>query len=150
MSLEFLIRLVVIVGGSAILFGCEQCSECSNDYEARFRFVDSSRTEILKDVNSLSIVDFNGYNYLVKREASETDTFFVASFVAPTSDTESPDTVLFLYDNALIDSVGIDYTYSSDSRCCNNTFLVGRLNFLNRNAARRIKTEYSIYDVILD
>ena len=147
---KYFIHLVVLVGTTTLIFGCEKCEECSNDYQARFRFVDSTRTEILKEVGSLSVVDFSGNNYSVEREVTGTDTFYIANLVAPTSEAESPDTVLFLYDNALIDSVGVDYSYSSDSKCCNNTFLVGKLNFLNRDAARRIKTEYSIYDIIID
>lgn len=150
MSLKFLIRLVVIVGAITSINGCEKCNDCTNDFQARFRFVDSTRTEILKDVSSLSIIDFSGNNYSIEREATQTDTFFVANFTAPVVDPDNPDTVLFLYNNTLIDSVAVDYSFSNDSQCCTNTFQVGKLNFLSRDAARRIKPEYSIYDVILD
>lgn len=129
---------------------CEKCNECSTDLSTRFRFVDSLRNEILTDPTQVSIVDFQNNEYPVLREIVEMDTFYLVDFRPLTPELESPDTVLFTYSNALVDSVEVDYTFSSDSRCCNNTLTVGRLVFFNRDAARRILPNYFIYDIIIE
>ncbi|WP_350111137.1 hypothetical protein [Fulvivirga sp.] len=106
--------------------------------------------EILDDPALLSIIDFNNNSYTIERDIVEEDTFYIADLSAISIELERPDTVLFTYDNLLIDSVAIDYVFSSDSRCCQNTLKVNRLNFFNRDEARRIKPNFSIFDIIID
>ncbi len=143
------LKLIVFSIMAASALSCEKCNECSSDLSARFRFVDSLRSEILTDVSQVSIVDFQNNEYPVLREVVEADTFYLADFRPLTPELESPDTVLLIYNNALVDSVEVDYTFSSDSRCCTNTLTVGRLVFFNRDAARRILPSYFIYDIII-
>lgn len=143
-------KLVVISFFTLGALGCEKCNECSNDLSSRFRFVDTLRNEIFKDPDLVSIIDFQANDYPIIREANETDTFYVADFRPLTPELESPDTVLVFYNNALVDSVEIGYTFSSDSRCCTNTLTVGSLNLFNRNAARRIRPAFPIYDIIIE
>ncbi|QSE95888.1 hypothetical protein [Fulvivirga lutea] len=150
MKQNLLFKLFVLFGCASAFSGCESCDECSNDLSARFRFVDSNREEILDDPTLLTIIDLNNNSYTIDREVVEEDTFYVANLSPMNMEFESPDTVLFTYDNMLIDSVAIDYTFSSDSRCCQNTLKVNRLNFFNRDEARRIKPGFSIFDVIID
>ncbi|MEQ8926223.1 MAG: hypothetical protein RLO81_10450 [Fulvivirga sp.] len=150
MKQRLFFKLVVLFGCVSVFSGCESCDECSNDLSARFRFVDSNRMEILDDPALLSIIDFNNNSYTIERDIVEEDTFYIADLSAISIELERPDTVLFTYDNLLIDSVAIDYVFSSDSRCCQNTLKVNRLNFFNRDEARRIKPNFSIFDIIID
>lgn len=129
---------------------CEKCEECAADLSARFRFVDINRDEIFADQNELIINDFSGLTYPALREATETDTFYIIDLRPQSVEFESPDTLLFRYSGALIDTVDVQYTFSSDSRCCKNTLTVNRLNFLNRDVARVLKPEFNIFDVIIE
>ncbi len=144
--LSFVVLFLLALGFSA----CEKCEECSADLSARFRLVDSARTEILTDLSQLTIQDLEGNIYEAIRQGDEIDTFYLVDLAPLSLELESPDTLIMSYSNALIDTVDVGYSFSSDSRCCTNTFIVGRLTFFNRDAARRIRPNYSIYDVIIN
>jgi hypothetical protein len=128
---------------------CSKCDECHNDLSAKFRFVDTLRNEINKDVSLVEIVDFDGNSYPVERSIIEEDTLYSTDLLT-LFETENPDTVLFSYNHQLIDTVAVNFTFSSDSRCCSNTRKVGKLTFFNRQAARRIKPLFSIYDIVIN
>ncbi len=131
-------------------FSCTTCNECPADLTARFRFVDTLRNEIYADPTLVSIEDLNGGLYALTRDALEEDTFYLVDFKPLALDMAKPDTVLAKQNGALIDTIFIHYTFSEDSDCCTNNLKVGRLDFAKSDAARRIKPNYSIYDIIVD
>lgn len=145
-SISFYFVLLMLALG---IFACEKCEECSADLSARFKFVDSTRVEIFSDPGQLSIIDLNGNSFSFERTATDLDTFYVADFRPLSVEIESPDTVLMIYSGGLVDTVNVQYTFSSDSRCCKNTLTVNRLNFLNRDVARVLKQEFIIFEAII-
>lgn len=144
------LKLLIIVFFAVGAFSCEKCNECSNDLSSRFRFVDTLRNEIYVEPDLVKIIDLENNDYPIIREVVQTDTFYLADFRPLTPELESPDTVLLLYNNNIIDSVIVNHTFSSDSRCCTNTLMVGSLFFFEKNAAKRILPAYYIYDIIID
>jgi hypothetical protein len=141
---------VVLLLLALILSSCSTCNDCYNDLSTRYRMVDSTRNELFKDINLIEVKDLDGNLYLTEREVLDTDTFYVTNLSALSIELEKPDTILIIYNNMLIDSVNVGYSFSSDSRCCTNTLKVGSMQFFNRGAAKRIKPLYYIYDIVID
>jgi hypothetical protein len=129
---------------------CSKCDECASDFSARFRFVDTLRQEINEDPSLIEVSDLFGNLYEVEREELEADTFHVVNLFAISTEFDNPDTLLIKYNNTFIDTVDVGYTYSSDSRCCTNTLTVGKLEFFNKTTTRRIKPEFTIYDIRIE
>ncbi len=141
-----IIVLLLVLG----LVACSKCDECPNDFSTRFRFVDTLRQEINKDPSLIAFSDLIGNTYEVSRVELEEDTFHIVNLMAISTEFDNPDTLLLRYNGTFIDTVGVGYTYSSDSRCCTNTLRVGKLEFFNKTSTRRIKPEFTIYDVRIE
>lgn len=142
----FVVVLLLVFG----VMSCSKCDECPNEFSARFRFVDTLRQEINTDPNLIEITDLLGNPYDISRKETEEDTFHLVNLMAISSEFDNPDTVLLRYNNIFIDTVGVGYTFSSDSRCCTNTLTVGKLEFFNKTYTRRIKPGFVIYDVRIE
>ena len=142
----FVVVLILVFG----VMACSKCDECPNDFSARFRFVDTLRQEINEDPALIKMIDLFGNSYEVSRKETENDTFHVVNLMAMSVEFDNPDTLLLTYNNIFIDTVGVGYTYSSDSRCCTNTLMVGKLEFFNKTSTRRIKPEFVIYDIRIE
>ncbi|MTI41100.1 hypothetical protein [Fulvivirga lutimaris] len=142
----FVVVLILVFG----VMACSKCDECQSDLSARFRFVDTLRQEVNEDPALIEMVDLFGNTYDVSRKETEEDTFHVVNLMSISTEFDNPDTLLLRYNNIFIDTVGVGYTFSSDSRCCTNTLMVGKLEFFNKTSTRRIKPEFVIYDVRIE
>ncbi|HNP19115.1 MAG TPA: hypothetical protein PKL31_11810 [Fulvivirga sp.] len=128
---------------------CSTCEECQNDLTTKYIFVDTLRNEILKDASLVNVVDLTGVTYPTERVVIEEDTLY-STDLADLFNSDRADTVLITYNNQLIDTVAVSFSFSSDSRCCANTQKVGKLTFFNRQTAKRIKPLFSVYNIIID
>ena len=142
--------IVVLLLLAFMISSCSQCNDCQSDFSVRYRIVDNARNELFKDINLIEVKDLDGNSYNTEREAVDLDTFFVTNLSAFSLELVKPDTIIIIYDNMQIDSVNVGYTFSNDSRCCTNTLTVGQFQFFKRDAAKRIKPDYYIYDIVID
>ncbi len=128
---------------------CSTCEECQDDLTTKYIFVDSLRNEILKDASQVNVVDLTGVSYPTERIVVDEDTLY-STDLSELFNSDRADTLLFTYNNQLIDTVAVNFTFSSDSRCCSNTQKVGKLTFFNRQTAKKIKPLFSVYNIIIE
>mgnify|MGYP001126527155 CR=1 FL=1 len=134
-----------------VMIGCSpSCEECSDDYDLHFKFVNEEGDEILTDGSKLRLTDKLNNEFSIDREGTETDTAFVVSLIQPNPDIPEPDTIIFFYENAIIDSASVKFGFQRDSDCCFNPRIVENITLFNLESARLIKREFDIYRITVE
>lgn len=112
-------------------------------------FVDDSGEEILND-GKLKLTDKRSNEFAIERAESESDTSFVVNLVQSSADIPEPDTIIFFYENAIIDSATVKFGFQRDNDCCVNPRVVESITLHNLNAAKLIRREYNIYRITVE
>ena len=126
------------------------CEECDDDYALHFKFINKEGQEVLNDGGSLTLTDQLSNEFTIERKETETDTAFVVSLFQSNPDLPEPDTVIFFYNNALIDSATVKFGFQRDNDCCVNPRVVESINLHNLESSKLIKREFNIYRITVE
>lgn len=134
----------------AVTSACSpSCEECENNFSLHFMFVDESGEEILND-GKIKLTDKLRNEFAIERAESESDTSFVVNLVQSSADIPEPDTIIFFYENAIIDSATVKFGFQRDNDCCVNPRVVESITLHNLNSAKLIRREYNIYRITVE
>ncbi|MTI22824.1 hypothetical protein E1176_17460 [Fulvivirga sp. RKSG066] len=116
----------------------------------RFKFKNQQGDEVLKDPAPLKITDLQSNVFSPEREETETDSVFLLSLNSENQTLNLPDTLVFLYDNAVIDTAAINYGFKRDSECCRNPRVIEGIETLNLPFVKLIKREFNVYSITVE
>jgi len=128
----------------------KSCEECSDDFSLRFRIQNTEGEELIDEVNGLSLVTLDGNSLEIEREETETDSVFYTSMDMEIRSSEVSDTVIFFYNDAIIDSASVTYGFKRDSECCTNPRQVENMATLNLQSIKLIKREFNVYTIVVE
>ncbi len=126
------------------------CEECNDDYALRFKFVNKDGKKVLDEVGKLKLTDLLNNEFPIELKETESDTSFFVNLVQSSPDIPEPDTVIFFYENAVIDSVSVKFGYQRDSDCCVNPRVIESIKPHNLQSVKLIKRAYNIYRITVD
>jgi len=128
----------------------DKCDECPDDYKLRFNFRNADKEQIFKDINLVSVTDLSNNPLTVSAEINDGDSLFLLSLDEVTKE-ELPDTIVFSYNNQVIDQGAINYGYQQDNdECCNNPRIIDGVSMVDLQAVRLIKREFDVYSIIVE
>ncbi|MEM9858774.1 MAG: hypothetical protein AAF843_15555 [Bacteroidota bacterium] len=135
----------------ALIFGaCDKCDECVSEFDFQFQFINLNNNELFSDLAQLQVTDLRNTSFEPERIVQDEDTIYSVALLYDDPLLAPPDTILLSYNNALIDTVAVDISFSNDSDCCNNVLEVGSVRFFNRRTSRLIRPSGNVYNVLIE
>ncbi|TRX56056.1 hypothetical protein FNH22_16900 [Fulvivirga sp. M361] len=133
-----------------VLNACNKCDECTGKFDLRLQFSDLNNTPVLTQVDSLLVTDLSGVPFMAESVLSIEDTIFQVSLNYEDPLLEPPDSILIIYNNALIDTAATEFGFTSDSDCCDNVFTIDDVRFFNRKVNRLVRPRGTVFRVIIE
>ena len=135
----------------ALFFGaCDKCDECLSEFDFQFQFTDIDNREVFTDVSALQVTDLENIPFPASRITQDEDSVCCVSLIYDDPLLDPPDSILLIYNNALIDTALVDISFSNDSNCCSNVLQIGSVRFFNRKVSRLIRPNGSIYSILIE
>lgn len=129
---------------------CSKCDECTGKFNLRLQFYDINNDPVLTNVNLLTVTDLTGVSFDAGQIVENEDTIFFVPLIYENPEMEPPDSVIVLYNNALIDTAATEFGFTNDSDCCDNIFTIDDVRFFNRRVSRVTKPGGQVFRVIIE
>lgn len=142
-----LLNCLLVLFLALLSYSCtKQCDDCSDDFSLRFKFRNEAGDEILKELDQVMLTDLNNNTIPIRRYETETDSVFLVSLQTSTNQS---DTVVFFYNDNVIDSAKVNFGFQRDNDCCTNPRIVESMQVLNLEFSRLIRRDGDVYSIIV-
>ncbi|MEM7110165.1 MAG: hypothetical protein AAF519_18195 [Bacteroidota bacterium] len=133
-----------------IFSACDKCDECVSEFDFQFQFTDINNNEIFADLSQLEVVDLQSTSFEANRIVQDEDTVYTVALLYEDPLAAPPDTILLNYNDALVDTLAVDISFSNDSNCCDNVLNIGSVRFFNRKSSRLIRPSGTVYNILIE
>ncbi|MEM6525658.1 MAG: hypothetical protein AAF693_17795 [Bacteroidota bacterium] len=135
----------------AFIFGaCDKCDECVSEFDFQFQFTDANDNEIFTDLSQLQVIDLRDTPFEADRIVQDGDTVYTVALLYEDPLASPPDTILLNYNNAIVDTLAVDISFSNDNDCCNNVLSIGSVRFFNRKSSRLVRSSGKVYNILIE